>query len=153
MKASALGVASATALGLLFASAPASPAAPAGRYAVSGGVVKDNKTGLYWQQMPSPTPYSLAGATTYCAGNAAGLSGTNWRLPTIKELQTLVDDSVASPGPTIDATVFPGTPAAFFWSSTPYALTPSSYAWVVFFNDGSTSEGVVSSMLDVRCVR
>jgi hypothetical protein len=153
MKVSAARLAGAAALGLLLAPAPAPAAAPAGRYTASGGVVKDNKTGLYWQQAAAPAEYSFATAVTYCSGNAAALPGAGWRLPAIKELQTLVDDSIASPGPTIDASAFPATPAGYFWSSTPYVPSPSSFVWSVNFSGGQTSASSTDLMRNVRCVR
>lgn len=152
MKVSATRLAGAAALSLLLASAPAPAAAPAGRYTASGGVVKDNKTGLSWQQAAAPMTYSLASAITYCSGNVAALPGTGWRLPAIKELQTLVDDSVAT-GPRIDTVAFPATSAAIFWSSTPYAPAASSSGWYVDFSNGATLNIVSTSLENVRCVR
>lgn len=150
MKVSAARLAGAAALGLLLAPARAPAAAPAGRYTASTGVVKDNKTGLYWQQPAAPTTYSLADAMTYCSSNTAALPGTGWRLPTVKELLTLVDDSVASPGPTIDASAFPSTPANVFWSSTPSGAS-SNFWYVNFFNGSATSYDTLTG--HVRCVR
>jgi len=118
-----------------------------------GGVVKDNQTGLYWQQATAPMTYTFDDAVAYCSGNAAALPGAGWRLPAIKELQTLVDDSVAPPGPTIDASAFPATPANVFWSSTPYAPSASSIGLIVSFIDGNTRETVMTYMASVRCVR
>ena len=61
--------------------------APAGRYTTSSGTVYDTKTKLTWQQAVAPGTYAWAGAKAYCAG--LNLGGTGWRLPTIKELQTI----------------------------------------------------------------
>lgn len=153
MKVSAGYPAGAAGLILLLASALAAATAPTGRYTSSGGVVKDNKTGLYWQQAATPVMYTFASAMTYCSGNIAALPGSGWRLPAVKELETLVDDSVASPGPTIDAGAFPSTPADYFWSSTPAVSPRSSDAWVVSFSDGSAWAVDSSNMGSVRCIR
>jgi len=51
---------------------------------------------------------------------------TDWRLPTIQELFTLVDYSRCNPA--IDTTIFPNTEASSYWSSTAYAHNPN-YAW------------------------
>jgi len=75
------------------------------------------------------------------------------RLPTAKELQTLVDDSVPPPGPTIDSTYFPGTPAGDFWSSTPLAGLSSSAWFVSFSSSAVTNVNLVASTYEVRCVR
>jgi hypothetical protein len=45
------------------------------------------------------------------AVNDAGLCGhTDWRMPAREDLRSLVDHSVAYPGPTIDQAYFPNTP-------------------------------------------
>jgi hypothetical protein len=123
--------------------------APAGTYTTTGGTVYDTKTKLTWQQAVAPGTYTWAGAKTYCAG--LNLGGTGWRLPTMKELQTIVDDSQTHPS--IDTTAFPSTPADWFWSSSP--LAGSSFgAWCVNFGYGYTGNGYdVSNTFYVRCVR
>src|SRR5450631_801437 len=83
--------------------------APAGRYGGSGSIVVDSKTNLTWQQSPAPSGMSWANAKTYCAGVGSTLGGTGWRLPTEKELLTLIDYSQAT-GPLIDQSAFAGTP-------------------------------------------
>jgi hypothetical protein len=139
----------------------ASANAPAGQYVVTAGgtgngTVYDTKSKLTWQQTVSSTTYSWADAKTYCAGVAASLGGTGWRLPTLKELQSLVDYS-QSTGPMIDSNAFSSTPSAEFWSASPLAGSPSN-PWYVDFNNGHTgfaftSLGGVSVTLNVRCVR
>lgn len=70
------------------------------------------------------------------AVNVASLCGSNdWRLPTAKELESLVDYGVPSPGPTIDAAWFPNTVGNWFWSSSP-DVADASLAWVVDFSNG-----------------
>jgi hypothetical protein len=133
--------------------APAGAAAPANRYVVSAGTVYDTKTKLTWQQTPTTTMYQWNDAIAYCASASvsAALGGTGWRLPTIKELQTLIDFTQAT-NPMIDHTAFPGTASGGWWSSTP-ATASSSEAWAVFFYGGDTGtiERVYGSA--VRCVR
>jgi len=106
---------------------------PDRRYVVTNGgtasgTVYDTKTELTWQQAIPSTTYTWADAKTYCAGVGASLGGTGWRLPTCKELQTIVDDSRTNPA--IDPNAFPSTPSAWFWSSSPVAGS-SSGAWLV----------------------
>jgi hypothetical protein len=135
--------------GVLTASAEAS--APAGRYIASLGTVTDTKTKLIWQQRVSSSTYTWADAQAYCQTVGASLGGTGWRLPTIKELQTIVDDSRSSAS--IDPIAFPATPQAPFWSSSTMAGS-SSIAWIVTFSYGNPSpSGFVSYPLNVRCVR
>lgn len=75
------------------------------------------------------------------------------RLPTEIELISLIDYSVGADGvtPAINATVFSGTPLAFFWSST---SAESGQNRGVNFEDGHTDVVLdVSGIQDVRCVR
>jgi hypothetical protein len=127
---------------------PALADAPAGRYTIANGTVYDTKTKLTWQQAVPSSAYTWADARAYCSG--LSLVGTGWRLPTAKELQTIVDESRTNPS--IDPNAFPSTPSSFFWSSSPVAGSSSS-AWDVDFGYGSTYVVVVSNTYAVRCVR
>jgi hypothetical protein len=132
----------------------ASAAAPPGRFVVNAaaGTVRDGTTNLTWQRTVSGT-YTWAQATTYCQGLNLGGFSTGWRLPTKKELETLVDFRVVSPA--IDVTAFPGTPAGifwFWWTSTPYAGS-SGVAWYVNFYDGFSYYVGTTNTYRVRCVR
>jgi alpha-tubulin suppressor-like RCC1 family protein len=125
---------------------------PANVYAVEGdGTVLDTGTGLTWQQAAPAQTYSLGDAIDYCANNTAGLPGAGWRLPSMKELQSIVDDSRTLPS--IDPNAFPGTQYDLgFWSATPTAWVPG-YAWRVRFNHGKAEHSPVDTALRVRCVR
>jgi Protein of unknown function (DUF1566) len=131
---------------VLTASAEAS--APAGRYTTTGGTVFDTKTKLTWQQTAPAATYAWAPAKTYC--KTLSLAGTGWRLPTRKELQTIVDYSQSNPA--IDPTAFPATPASYFWSSSPLAGSAAD-AWTVLFYNGNTYYYDASISFGVRCVR
>lgn len=120
--------------------------------------VKDNITGLIWEGKTASGPRS--GSNTYthydssyfgtqaqmdaatntygyvAAVNAAALCGyTDWRLPTVDELQSIVDYSKPYPGLTINANWFPNTQASAYWSSSP-DVSNSSVAWGVRFDSG-----------------
>jgi hypothetical protein len=123
--------------------------APAGRYTITNGTVYDTKTKLTWQQVAPVTIYSWRNAKDYCAG--LSLAGTGWRLPTAKELQTIVDES-RSYSPLVDTTAFAGTPSDWFWSSSPLAGY-QTIAWCVSFLDGSASQTDTFDTYYVRCVR
>jgi hypothetical protein len=129
-------------------------AAPPARYALGAATVDDTKTKLAWQRSISTAMYGWQAARTYCPSPevASALGGTGWRLPTMKELLTLVDFGVPIPGPTIDATAFPGAPAVSFWSATAVE-TSTMTAWRVAFDSGGATTMDVGSPLYVRCVR
>ena len=131
--------------------APAWATAPSGRYTITAGTVYDTKTKLTWQQPGPSATYTWAAAKTYCAGLGSSLGGTGWRLPTIKELQTIVDNSKVM-NPRIDPNAFPGTGSTIYWSSTPVMNSPSG-AWGVLFYTGTSSTYIVTDSDSVRCVR
>lgn len=131
--------------------ASADASAPAGRFTTAGGTVYDTKTKLTWQQTAPSLTYSWSDAKTYCASAGATLGGSGWRLPTVRELQTLVDYARLT-DPRIDPTAFPATPSAAFWSSSP-AAGSTSLAWLVNFYDGFASSYDMTTAIDVRCVR
>lgn len=99
-------------------------------------------------------------ANTYCNTQAyvarVNISGwcgaNNWRMPTNEELSSIVDDSIANPGPTIDANFFPNTHSSLFWSSSPYVLS-SDYAWSVGFSYGDDGASYKHNYGRVRLVR
>ncbi|MEI6806687.1 MAG: DUF1566 domain-containing protein [Myxococcaceae bacterium] len=128
------------------------PTPPAERYTVASSVVTDTVTGLIWQQHAPASTYTQSEGVAYCTNLNLGGFSSGWRLPTIKELATLVDYSVPQYSLMMDATAFAGEPASWFWSSTPLADTPA-YAWNVHFDVGNVNDNYVSNILFVRCVR
>jgi Protein of unknown function (DUF1566) len=86
------------------------------------------------------------------AVNTAALCGHSdgWRLPTQRELLTLVHADGSSPS--IDPSYFPNTPASSFWSGSAYVPIPA-VAWFVYFSDGSTNANDKTSANDARLVR
>ena len=68
---------------------------------------------------------------TLNAKNYGGFS--DWRLPTFKELSSIVNSGTYSPA--INTDYFPNTKSSYYWSSTTHAGDTSS-AWCVNFSDG-----------------
>jgi hypothetical protein len=101
---------------------------------LGNGIVRDNVTGLEWQQLTAPGSYSREEAIDYCNGLTLG-EHNDWRLPTIKELSILVDSSISSPGPTINTEFFPDTEDDEYWSSSTN-VQYSGVFWVVHFGEG-----------------
>lgn len=119
---------------------------PGERYEVMEGIVLDTRSQLRWQRTFPSERFSWDDATSYCA--SLTLPGEGWRLPSINELQTLVDDSV---NPSIDIATFPDTPSEYFWSSSP-VVDDATRAWTTFFTNGSTYSFAKSAVKNVRCV-
>jgi hypothetical protein len=68
--------------------------------------------------------------------NRTGLCGkTNWRVPTRKELGSLVDYGQSSPS--IEPEYFPNTLNTSYWTDTA-DQTSTPYAWCIEFNHGIT---------------
>lgn len=114
----------------------------------SAATVYDPHTKLTWQRAVDSGSFTSVDAQRYCA--ALDAAGGGWRLPSLKELMTLVD--VTRVDPAIDTGAFPATPSEFFWSSTP-SLTPAGAAWGTNFNAGSAGASLAASMGRARCVR
>ncbi|TMR24871.1 DUF1566 domain-containing protein [Nonomuraea zeae] len=118
------------------------------RYRIAAGQVTDPATGLTWQRATAPEARSARAATAYCADLRLG--GHSWRLPSVKELATTVDESRG--GPAIDTSAFPGTePEGWYWSSSTAAADPRA-RWKLSYDDGYTSYRDVATG-HVRCVR
>ena len=81
----------------------------------SDGTITDLKTSLEWQQQDDNSSKPWLTALSYCEGLEIG-SKTDWRLPNVKELTSIVDYS--KNGPAIDETAFPDTASMYYWSST-----------------------------------
>ena len=108
------------------------------------GTTSDTTTGLMWARCPeglSGSSCTVGSAIVYTWGEAlshvkgSALAGySDWRLPNIKELRSLVEEQCSYPS--INLAVFPSTPsAAFFWSASP-TLTDMNLSFGVHFIDG-----------------
>ncbi|MDY0361895.1 MAG: DUF1566 domain-containing protein [Desulforegulaceae bacterium] len=114
------------------------------------GTITDNKTGLMWMKETADNKMNWKDALSYCENlDYAGYS--DWRLPNIKELGSIVDYSAYNPA--IDTNFFPDTMSSYYWSSTTYSYGAVD-AWRVYFDYGSGhGPGNKSNTYYVRAVR
>jgi len=154
-------------------------ATPNGRFADNGnGTATDSRTGLTWQRCPVGFTFDDGGtqalaqddrcmpgaASTFTwqqalqdaaalnlAGGHAGF--TDWRLPNIKELASIVETRCA--GPSINLATFPGTPStAVFWSASHQVGPPTLVSvQAIDFGTGQDRNLGKTSLAHVRLVR
>lgn len=121
-------------------------------------VTVDNITGLMWVTNMFDTGMGALTTWESAIGTCEGLNYatyTDWRLPNIKELLSIVNYSQVSP--TINTTYFLNTISDTYWSSTIYAPDTNS-ARVVNFNSGTISTVDIIDLggpfeSNIRCVR
>ena len=137
---------------------------PDSRFTVNAdGTVTDKATGLMWKQCSEGLsgadcttgtlekvewPDALRLAETL--NNNSGFAGyTDWRLPNVNELNSIVELQCAKPA--INATVFPETDFDEYWSA---SQAGGFSAWVVSFFHGYVSTPTTQRVLNsVRLVR
>lgn len=123
---------------------------PSERYAFGTiadlATVADARTGLVWERDLYSAKVDRSGARERCAS-----LGGRWRVPTKKELLTLVDPTIDSATPPVlDLNAFPGTPAeATFWSISVDFGTAAG--WVLGVN-GAPAPSSDEQLHYVRCV-
>lgn len=120
--------------------------APDSRYLDhADGTVTDQQTGLMWKRCSEGQSGTDCSGTVGVQGwqsalataaNSSFAGHVDWRLPSAKELSSLVESGCYSPA--INTTIFPNTSSSWYWTSTTNAFSPS-VAWVVGFVDGDTN--------------
>ena len=115
----------------------------------SAGTLTDNLTGLMWTQnanLPSGNK-SWAGALDHVAGMNAGIyqnfGYTDWRLPNINELESLINLGQGTINAWLTTQGFTNVPSGYgyYWTSTTNAYYPH-WAWsVLIIGYGATSSG------------
>lgn len=112
------------------------------------GTVTHLKTGLVWQRCAVGQTWNNGGCngkpTTYTQEQALKLTSdiggnTDWRLPTYKELLTIVDYSQKYPA--TNSIAFPDSYSSLFWTSTESAYSNDN-AWSIDFGNGA---GILST--------
>ena len=146
--------------------------------ATNWSCVQDNVTGLIWEvktddgsERDKDNKYRWGGLTAIgrdssnregdyyddwnnlvnTANSGNGLCGfTDWRVPDIEELRSIVDYSRTNPS--IDINYFPNTRSDWYWSASPNA-NGSNNAWLLYFNYGNGSNDSRFFNGHVRLVR
>ncbi|NAW61298.1 DUF1566 domain-containing protein [Vibrio sp. V31_P5A7T61] len=97
-------------------------------------------------------PSALSAAKNYKLGNYS-----DWRLPNINELGSIVERRCTAPA--INEFIFPNTEGSVYWASTPEGGDPQrTLAYVIFFSSQIFSSGFIATnpttnKLAVRLVR
>lgn len=125
---------------------------------LTNGLAQDKTTGLMWMRCAYGQTWDSTNST--CTGTAVQITWqdalqaseastyggyTDWRLPNVKELATMVEKQCVDPA--VNATIFPATAADNFWTSTTVNDEPS-WAWSVAFYNGRNN--TKEKLLDVR---
>ena len=134
---------------------------PNSRYIVHGdGTVTDTATSLMWRQCNSDRGYNAASntcssgsvynrwhgaietATSYSDGTYS-----DWRLPNIKELESIITYNRGDPTVNTDIFIdFIGIGTYRYWSSTPRSSTSTdAYSMIVDFDTGKVGSGLRES--------
>ncbi len=124
------------------------PANAIGPYTVESRTIIDQGTGLEWQKEDGGTLHTWKSALGFCE-NLSLESKSDWRLPNIRELKSLVDYSRYYPA------VDPLLPcfSSSYWSATSVEDDAHTEAWSVFFGNGDDIWSVKTRSYRVRCVR
>ena len=139
---------------------------PENRYDINGdGTVTDKVTGLMWQQCSLGQTWQSTDGTTSCEGTVTSYTWddahsastinsdygfSDWRLPNLKELESIA--ALDRYSPAINTVVFPDTPGANFWTSSPSTIF-GFYSWFVGFSYGYVATDYRNNGLHVRLVR
>lgn len=109
----------------------------------SSNCVIDTMTGLMWVKNPDSTKRAWADALTYCEGldGTSGRGGyDDWRLPNVRELQSLIDYGRKGPALPLGHPFLAIPWDTYYWTSTTYLDAPQ-YAWCVHFSNGYVFNG------------
>lgn len=113
------------------------------------GTITDNYTGLVWQKIQSTNNMSWEEALAYA--KTVTLAGkSDWRLPNIKELQSLNDPKLTKPS--FNKTYFPNVSSGNYWSSTSLYMTPAK-AWDMNVDYGIVSQSDKTMKSNVLLIR
>jgi len=117
---------------------------------VGSDIYKDAQTGLMWQDNGDVVSKKLTWdqSKTYCQELSLG-GYNNWRLPSVKELQSIIDKNY---DPAIKKE-FKHVAPSYYWSNSVHGMSSKKTAWSIYFKNGTGSNSKTSYTDHVRCVR
>ena len=113
------------------------------------GTITDNVTNLVWQKIHSTDSLTWEQSLTYADTVTTG-GYTDWRLPNIKELQSINDENLINPS--INNTFFSNVGVNKFWSSTSLP-NQTAKAWYLSTQFGITTYDAKTVKHYIYCVR
>ena len=116
--------------------------------AVESIIITTPERALEWRT-DEPGKMSWRAAKTYCETLNSDVKSI-WRLPTVNELQTIIDRSKCRPS--ADKTIFPHIKPLYYWSFVSRVGDTDS-AWSVSFFDGHVGYFGKNVHFNFRCVR
>ncbi len=125
---------------------------------MNNAAVRDNETGLVWEQSPSTATFFWEAARDHCAHNTVG-NRHGWRLPSVVELTSLLAVPTSpNPTPPILPSEHPfSNISLFYWSATFFATDNPALeggAWTADFNTADIGVGSrLSKQAKAWCVR
>ncbi len=125
---------------------------PLSFYDTGFNTIIDNNTRLMWEKRWDFLGGTWAEAKDYCDNLVQG-GLSDWRLPTLQELHSIVDFN--RPAPIVDTTYFQLPLQGYYpyWTSTPSAFSPADNAWQVEFREHIVSTRSYDDYAHARCVR
>jgi hypothetical protein len=115
----------------------------------TAGTVKDNLTGLTWQKVPNTNTLTWEQSLVYAEGLTLG-GFSDWRLPNIKELESINDEKLINPS--VSTTYFSSIGVKNYWSSTSLP-NQTTRAWYLSTQFGITTYELKTVAQSVICVR
>lgn len=126
----------------------------------AAGMIGDRLTGLVWaRNAGAPNTAGCAGgkknwqdALIYvdCLNSTNYLGFSDWRLPNINELQSLLHKGVVSNDAWLMEKGFTNFQSSYYWTSNSYAADPVHYAWVFHWDTAYIGKDESAAVWPVR---
>lgn len=111
--------------------------------------VKDNQTGLIWEQSPDLIHDTWSASVARCQTKSVG-GQKGWRAPSVEELKSLIDASQTDPA-LPEGHPFSNIKSEIYWTATP-SKSDDIVAWQVSFFTGEPVTDQKSGTRRIWCV-